>query len=239
MPGFDGGIVLPAVWNSAVRPGDTVKIVPWSSQRLRHAKSRSSSDLDDDYPDVWRERAPPPVARRLSRNREDFGIEPDDADFTALPVGDEDSDIEDIDDIEVSEESDDEIDSEPAPPPEPMRVVQPPIDDEGNELSFVVNTGWVKPSHNTGKETGSNSDVSGKPRDRPIMNTENFRITKAMSVTTEGRTTIQIHTLPGPESSAFSSDIHIRWYHLYAQSLDWAQFKVRCGIHTIITDAYC
>ncbi|PVI02967.1 hypothetical protein DM02DRAFT_521838 [Periconia macrospinosa] len=49
-----------------------------------------------------------------------------------------------------------------------------------------------------------------------------------MSVVTEERTAIEIHTLSGPENSALPSNVFIRWNHLYAEYLDWMQFQSAC-----------
>lgn len=59
------------------------------------------------------------------------------------------------------------------------------------------------------------------------MAAETLKVTKAVTTTAENRTTLEIHTLPGPENSELSSMVGIRWYHLHGEALDWSQFKVR------------
>ncbi|CAI6340864.1 unnamed protein product [Periconia digitata] len=215
-------IVLPGIWALLVMPGDTVVVFPRSkvegiavsdSPRENWEESGESGESGDD------ENSPPSVVSVSDENSVENSVEIED---------DEESEEGGHDEGSEDSEQSEETDSEAPPLPEPVRSVIPPVDDEGNKLSFIVDSSCSSPSRKPGKEAGGDIEISRKPVGRPVMNTENLRITRAMSVTSERRTMIQIHTLPGPESSSFSSSIHTRWTHLYADWLDWAQFKNVC-----------
>jgi hypothetical protein len=142
-------------------------------------------------------------------------------------------DRDDEEEEETTSEEDEEESSEPQPAPEPVRVALTPTDQDGNPLALNVDLRCVGVHPKAEKELESNSDDSKQPRDGREMIVEKLKITKAVTVTTEGKTVVQIHKLPGPESSATSSSIGIRWYHMHAEQLDWMQFKV--GFHSKVS----
>lgn len=62
------------------------------------------------------------------------------------------------------------------------------------------------------------------------MAAETLKIAKAITSVADNRTTMEVHVLPGPENSALSDSVGIRWYHLHGEDLDWGQFRVRYTI---------
>ena len=119
---------------------------------------------------------------------------------------------------EDSTDKESEERSEPPPLPEPVRITSPPTDELGNALSFTIDTTWRK-------EPEVNGDNSKTSLEGPALNSSSLNITKALTVTADDRTAVQVHTLPGPGNSAYSSSVGIRWYHLHGELLDWTQFK--------------
>lgn len=103
------------------------------------------------------------------------------------------------------------------------------MDEERNPLSFKVDTRWAAKLLSSSKLIDSNNGSSvKKTRNSPReMDAENLKITKAITSTAENRTTLEVHTIPGPENSTHSSSIGIRWFHLHGTALDWNQFKVK------------
>ncbi|KAF1948666.1 hypothetical protein CC80DRAFT_540815 [Byssothecium circinans] len=209
-------IIMPSVWGTAVQPGDTVKISFW--------------DLENEEPVRIRERSGPAERPRFVR------VDPNEGQETRFPRQpsprrDEsiynDSIIIEVDERSSASEGTDESEEEPeAPPyPEPLRNELPALDQDGNRLSFTVNL-WRGLPPDLAKQEVSNGEQTNTARD---MSIDNLKITKAINVETEGRATVQIHTLPGPDNSAFSSSIGIRWYHVYADMLDWNSFKTTCS----------
>jgi hypothetical protein len=69
-------------------------------------------------------------------------------------------------------------------------------------------------------------DSPKQPRDGPAMKVNALNIMKATTVTVDDRSAVQVHTIPGPENSVFSSSIGVRWHHVHGEVLDWNQFKV-------------
>lgn len=103
-----------------------------------------------------------------------------------------------------------------------------PIDEEGNALSFVLDTRWAEKYLAANKENNSSEGTLTKnPQNGCSMTTETLKITRAITSTIENRTTLQIYILPGPENSSLSSSVTLRWLHLHGDTLDWGSFKVR------------
>ncbi|KAF2873872.1 hypothetical protein BDV95DRAFT_355291 [Massariosphaeria phaeospora] len=145
-------------------------------------------------------------------------------------VNEEGSSIDDSEYDDSDTVSDNGKDDVKTPPPIASRAAVdfPAFKDE--KLSFLVDTKSPSTYNNT-KLPHGNED----PEQRASvgdMKPDTLKILKAISVTAESRTTLQIHTLPGPESSFTSAATDIRWYHLHAKQLDFAQFKNTClNIH--------
>lgn len=219
------------MWSAVVVPETLVRVAFWLDEERqrprRHVGSKDRAveftnvEVDGDEDDWWSSDVP---LRRYSRTED------------ALPLPsetklNEDSVDEEDEEEELTTEEDEEEGSEPPPAPEPVRVALTPTDQDGNNLTFTVDMRWVGFHPNAGRGPGSMSDTSKQPRGGREMNAESYKITKAVTVTAEGKTVVQVHTLLGPESSANSSSIGIRWYHIHAEQLDWAQFKV--GVYSM------
>jgi hypothetical protein len=201
----DEGMVLPGVWGEIVRPGVEVRVA-FPENRYHVFPEPNATIRQHNERERLKERS-----RERGEDSDEVGYEAVDVD-----VGVEDGTSE-------SDGTDeDEEDSEPPPPPEAMRTILPAVDQEGNNLSFTIR------SKSAGRESANNSDVLEKSRKFGDMNLESYRILKAVNIEVDGRTMIQIHTLPGPESSAFRSSIGFRWYHVHGEMLDWDQFKTTC-----------
>jgi hypothetical protein len=165
---------------------------------------------EGDIPEARRSRSRSPIIEAHSEDHsEDDG---------------EDSD----EDSDTLTEDEDQVETVAILPP--PRTVVPPLDNEGNPLSFLVDTKWPLHPHqssSTNQIIGSKGEGTSKPRDVRNLEAENLKILKAVSVTSESRTTIELHTFPGPDGSSIADDIDVRWYHLHGDQLDFAQFKVR------------
>jgi hypothetical protein len=140
----------------------------------------------------------------------------------------EDSNADSVTVTEDEDEDEDEV--EPITILPPPRTAVAPLDREGNPLSFLLDTNWPLHSHessSTNQITGSKVEETSKSREIRKLESDNLKILKAVSVTSESRTTIELHTFPGPEGTFIADDINVRWYHLHGDQLDFAQFKVR------------
>lgn len=231
-------IVLPSVWSTIVNPGDTVRIFIWDPLPGRRFSIPRRDTAAEFRPEISREERgdrpirvrapdtryspspPPPPARR--RGTAPAHLEDDDD-----SVGEEESSVT---------EDEEESTEPPPPPPEQVRVSIPPADQEGNPLSFPVDTKWIATHSSVGEEQGSSGDSSKKPTTSRDMGVENLKITKAVTFSSDGRTGVQIHTLPGPETPAYSSAISIQWYHLHSDQLDWTQFKVPSCAYPLLAE---
>ena len=100
------------------------------------------------------------------------------------------------------------------------------MDDDGNNLTFKLNTAFVRPMD---RDTANVSDASSKrcPQ-QPVGNTESVSIAKAISTQADDRTWLQIYLLPGPRTTSTDPDISIRWFHLRSGTLDLTSFKETC-----------
>jgi hypothetical protein len=253
--GYD--VVLPSLWDEVIVPEAHIRIAFWSDDNVnagaRLRRSYSSKDRTVEFADIevdvsedeWASNVP--LQRRRTETDDLFRPPPPPPrERPRLSTGthsDRMSDEEDSTSEEEEEEEDEELTdedregSEPLPEPEPVRVPITPTDQDGNELAFTIGPGWIGPHSHAGKEPEISSDITKQSRHK--MEPENLRITKALTVTTEDRTAVQVHTLPGPENSVYSSSVGVRWHHIHAELLDWAQFKVRPHLYVPTTKLTC
>jgi hypothetical protein len=170
--------------------------------------------------DEWFDPIPNP---RVIRERTSTELERihQDAEDASISEG-EGEEEEGIDEGDSSGDGNEE-ESELQPAPEPVRIVQAPIDQDGNELSFTVNTKWVD-NHSVSGE--GLSDSPKQSRDGLALEVNALNIMKATTVTVDDRSAVQVHVLPGPENSVYSSSVGIRWHHVHGEVLDWNQFRV-------------
>jgi hypothetical protein len=135
---------------------------------------------------------------------------------------DEEFDTDSTDDAcELSEDS-----ASIEPPPEIARPAATPLDGDGSNLSFQVNTAFVEPSDRAMAHT--NDALSEREPWQQVENAEYLGITKAVTMQAEGRTTLQLHILPGPRSISSPQDTSVRWYHLHSERLDFGRLKETC-----------
>ena len=135
---------------------------------------------------------------------------------------DEESDFESM--SSGSELSEASIDAESLP--ELSRRAVTPVDGEGNNLNFQVNTTLVGPMDRVNANT--NDDSSKREPQQHVGNAEFLGITKAVTAQAEGRTRLQLHILPGPRSVLSQHETSVRWYHLQSERLDFTKFKETC-----------
>ncbi|USP82040.1 uncharacterized protein yc1106_09314 [Curvularia clavata] len=116
-------------------------------------------------------------------------------------------------------------------PYEPPREVVAPIDAEGNQLSFQVNTKHVQNLIEFSKgsrDQNMDQETPSIKKDVGNFQTQTFRITRAMIDEADGRSQIQIHVLPGPENPHLQSAVASTWYHISASELDFTHFRDVC-----------
>lgn len=230
--GYD--VVLPSLWDVVIVPEAHIRIAFWSagnadaqakSSRFHDSRDRGvgfandeSNSSEDEWANIDAMQPPPPPPRARPSDREESANEEEEDE-------DEDEDEDENEEEELTDEEKEEG-SEPSPVSNLVRNALTPNDQAGNDLSFAVDTRWVGVHSSAGKVSEGSSDISNKPFDGHGMNVNSLNITKALTVTADDRTAVQVHTLPGPENSIYSSSIGIRWYHVHAELLDWAQFKV-------------
>lgn len=148
----------------------------------------------------------------------------------SVDFDDEDVDDDNDEDSTTLTEDEDE-DPEPIKIQPPPRTVITPLDRDNNPLSFLVDTKWpLRPNAN--QITGDKGEDLNKPRNIRDMKAESLKILKAVSITSDSRTMIQLHTFPGPESSSTAENVDVRWYHIHGDQLDFAQFKVRGSFYS-------
>ncbi|KAF2011530.1 hypothetical protein BU24DRAFT_426613 [Aaosphaeria arxii CBS 175.79] len=196
-----------------------------SEERSRSRKSlgirrvpSTSDDIDirrEIRHDRRRSRSVSPTPRYIYRESDDEGNS---------GSGDEDED-------EESSTDDSSTDLNNAPrrtqlPPQP-RNVGTLSDCDGNRLIWLIDTSKVKFSKTTSTSNATSSGAETSKRSFN-MKTDNLRIIKAVQSFSDARMAIQVHTLPGPENPSVSPSISIRWHHLYAETLDFGQFKQAC-----------
>lgn len=137
---------------------------------------------------------------------------------------DEDSELESVSsesqvfDNDVQEEISDE----------PTRQVMIPTDQDGNSIVLQVNTAFPGPTHQASANTDANNQANKRDPQELSGNTEHMSISKAISAQSDGRNSLQIYVLQGPRTPLAEPDIHIRWFHLHSEQLDFANFKDTC-----------
>lgn len=231
----DNEIILPSVWTSLVTPSQTIQIHFWpqdGTQQFMECQSpprrqRSSS------PDWYGERRTH-VEERSRARRADIQEVTVDVDVSQSPPASNAS-LSQTDDSEDSQEdgslsSPGEGDEVAPALRQPDRVVVPPVDADGNTLSFGKDTTHLRnslsPTHSTDHERGPKMpDSRSEPAD---MHVDTLRITKAVLTGIESKSIIQIHTLPGLEHAHFRKDVSTTWYHIHAAPMDFARFKKAC-----------
>lgn len=176
---------------------------------------------DEWYPTERREtgsddgRPPPPRRRSTSPGNLSDGIHQDDSDGSTSE--------EETDEESTSEDAGEETES--VPRLEQVRVAVEPLDVDGNELAFTVDTKWVRIHSTAGVDPARDNDATKGPGNGGEVDMDRLKILKSFVTTSEGRTTVQLCTLPGPESPLYAPSIGIRWYHIHAEQLDWTRFK--------------
>jgi hypothetical protein len=113
-------------------------------------------------------------------------------------------------------------------PDEPLRQVTVPTDEDGNNLAFKVKAATFTPPHQVTAHTDVNDQNNKRDPQEIAANAEHLNITKAVAVQSNGRMSLQIYVIPGPRTPLTNPDIDIRWFHLHAERLDFANFKDTC-----------
>jgi hypothetical protein len=226
----DGSIILPSVWSSIVKPSSTISIRLWPEIRSRppdrvrrhntydanvRLEDEPRKDNEDDvfYQDVAVDVGDPQHSRRRGR-----------------PASVDDASEDGLDSL-TSSEGEDEEPVPPPEPPEPVREVVPPLDGDGNKLSYEVNTKSRKLLMHSDTQPRINGTTSGEPgakKDVFEHHLETLRITRVMSTKSEGRSMVQVHVLPGPENIQLRQSVTMTWYHVALDRLDFTRFRNVC-----------
>ncbi|OAG03264.1 uncharacterized protein CC84DRAFT_1261852 [Paraphaeosphaeria sporulosa] len=234
-------VVLPSLWNDFVRPGMTVLIM-FSFDEAKASLKKTGFSQKEEIQLYGR-----PEVEMLDVDV-DLGGKSDKTSEGEFSAGTKSSDNESSvhSDGEESEEDDSETDSDDqnskapsvsededasfeAPSAKPIRAIVEPVDKGGNPLSFALDTRWAAKFLSSFKvEDSSDETLTKTLRNTREMAAETLKITKAVTTTADNRTTLEVHTLPGPENSALSGSVGIWWYHLHGEALDWSQFKTTC-----------
>lgn len=112
----------------------------------------------------------------------------------------------------------------------PPRDAVAPVDSEGNKLSFQVETKRLHlvPPKGPGSEGEVKETRSGN-KDVTESNVETRRMIKVSMMESEGRSMLQICTLPGPENTLLQASVAFTWYHISAAQLDFDRFRNLCS----------
>ncbi|KAJ8106066.1 hypothetical protein OPT61_g9787 [Boeremia exigua] len=221
-----GNIILPAFWDRVVGPAAVVQVVlpsdildpdvaaylPYGNTTRPGYPSRRPSiplsigsvqNVDVD------------VGRRSSQDRARAG---NGSELNDLESGSGDSDSE-----RTSSGSEAESLASADTLSEIVRQVRSPMDDDGNDLVFKVDTGVTT---SLGRDTANANNTLNTPQ--PVGDTESVSIAKVVSSQAEGRTWLQIFVLPGPRTASTHLDESIRWFHQRAATLDLNSFRETC-----------
>lgn len=109
---------------------------------------------------------------------------------------------------------------------EEARLRIDPTDIDGSNLTFKINTAFLGPRDQV--MTNAANLPNKHQIQQSVGNTESLNITKAVSTEAEGRTTLQVHVLPGPRNTATNPDVSVRWFHLHSERQDFTRFKETC-----------
>ncbi|KAF1937922.1 hypothetical protein EJ02DRAFT_514884 [Clathrospora elynae] len=238
----DGAIILPSVWNDIVKPSSTIGIRFWNRDKVAPLPLPSTTSRRQSMHAVnLRFRGDPywnggTQSRRQSTYDSNVEIYAAGSEPPLLAVypsesGDDHNDLESQNSSDNDDESSQQLEVEPPTLPEPIREVNPPVDADGNKLSFQVCTIHPMSSVHANEHPGSNentSEVLDAKREAPETHAETLKITKAISTETDSRNMIQVHTLPGPENTQLRAGVKITWHHIPARRLDFTKFKTCC-----------
>ncbi|KAF2439176.1 hypothetical protein P171DRAFT_476960 [Karstenula rhodostoma CBS 690.94] len=216
-------VILPSLWNDFVHPGMTVLVFMFDETKAPLKKTGSSQ--------AQREFSPTRPEVEIMDVDVDVGQTSEHEPSTGTNSSDGESSVRsDEDDSEVGDSvSDNDDENSEAPSAKPIRAVVQPVDEGGNPLSFTMDTRWAARFLSSVKiEDSSKESLTKTLRNGREMAAETLKITKAVTTTTDSRTTLEVYTLPGPENSVLSSSIGIRWYHLHGEALGWSQYKTTC-----------
>jgi hypothetical protein len=232
-------VVLPSLWNDFVHPGMTVLIMfMFDENKVPLKRTGSVHKQEENFP------TRPEVeimdvdvdVSRMSGDISSIGAESSDLERSVHNDG------ETTEDVDSVLSGDDEVSEAPSAKPvsdvrslprytshrTQIRAVIQPVDQEGNPLSFSIDTRWAAKFFLSSKvEHRSRDSLTTSLRNGRDMAAETLKITKVVTNTAENRTTLEVYTLPGPENNVLSSSVGIRWHHLHGEALDWGQFKVR------------
>ncbi|KAH3913065.1 hypothetical protein HBH56_111250 [Parastagonospora nodorum] len=112
-----------------------------------------------------------------------------------------------------------------------IREVPPIVDIDGNRISFAVDTSKLSQSLVTHGNIERNRCDERQLREKEHTgqgSLEKYKITKAVMGEIDGRTVIQIYTLPGPTNPKLHNGVQITWHHMHSPQLSWARFKDLC-----------
>lgn len=228
-----GATILPSVWAAVVRPRINLNI--------EFPQEESDSEVDYRRRPSSRSRTWSPV--RLQRDSERVDVRDTDDDIRVVTFEDDspwvpsvprrETDLASNSDSSesVTSTSDQDSPTEQADPPEPPREVVAPMDVDGNQLSFQVDTRHVQNLIGFSQDLQdqkNDTQAHSKRKDVDNYRVETFRITKAIIRETQGQNQLQVHVLPGPENPHLEDAVSFTWCHISATQLDFARFRDVC-----------
>lgn len=112
-----------------------------------------------------------------------------------------------------------------------IREVPPIIDLDGNRISFAVDTTQVSQqliAEGIVERYRHNATQVQEKEHAAKGSLEKHNITKAVMGEIDGRTVVQIHTLPGPTNHKLHDGVQITWYHMHSAQLSLVRFMDIC-----------
>lgn len=220
----DGNVILPSCWEQVVRPSARLQIILPSDILNPDIASRYSRT--DEPTSRYRQRSPPVVLPDSdAESAELLEVVASISNSSDTTSGDDeeseiDSDSSESDgaDSKAQEEVGDEI----------LREVNIPNDGDGNSLVFQVNTKFLGPQRHASTNAQTNHQSTQRDTQTLAGNLEHLNIAKAISAQSDGRTSLQIHVLPGPRTHPTDPGVSIQWFHLHCERLDFRHFKETC-----------
>ncbi|EMD87717.1 hypothetical protein COCHEDRAFT_1182566 [Bipolaris maydis C5] len=236
-----GATILPSVWAAIMRPRMNLQIEfpqeefysevdyrqrpssrsrTWSPARFQRDVEQDD-ERDDERDDV----------HDINDNIRTVTFEDGSRWVPPLPRRETDLDSNTDSSESVTSTSDQESLTEQAELPEPPREVVAPMDLDGNQLSFQVDTRRVQNLIGFSQDLQDQKDdtqVRSKRKDVDNYRVDTFRITKAMIKETQGHNQLQVHVLPGPENPHLQDAVSLTWCHISATQLDFSRFKDVC-----------
>ncbi|KAH7067380.1 hypothetical protein BKA63DRAFT_116960 [Paraphoma chrysanthemicola] len=248
-----GPIIIPSLWSSIVNPSMDVRLAFRDSEGGRETTTESeNANLGEDAT-VLEPLGPRQDDERTYQIEERWREAPRDADerydytYVSERQGDskkyQQSLVREIESESGESDEDSTTSATDSPADEndetPPRTVESPTDAEGHVLSFSIDTSRsmqrLKASSDFGSKNGAilNAEKNiGESR----LHVETRRITKALLVDDDGKTTIQIHDLPGPYVPGLCNMTSTTWYHVKATQLDFSLFRDTClGVPALST----